>query len=115
MLNIQDKDQAFRILEQLKDIIKNEGISPGNLLELARILHRHHCDINRALKPKEDLKKEKPTPDKNTLYCSFCGKSQFEISKLISAGRVFICDECVDQCCDIIYGDPPDETARRKP
>jgi ATP-dependent Clp protease ATP-binding subunit ClpX len=45
----------------------------------------------------------KPTGDaKNTLYCSFCGKSQHEVRKLIAGPTVFICDECVELCTDII-------------
>jgi ATP-dependent Clp protease ATP-binding subunit ClpX len=39
---------------------------------------------------------------KNTLYCSFCGKSQHEVRKLIAGPTVFICDECVELCKDII-------------
>jgi ATP-dependent Clp protease ATP-binding subunit ClpX len=44
----------------------------------------------------------KPTDAKNTLYCSFCGKSQHEVRKLIAGPTVFICDECVELCTDII-------------
>ena len=40
---------------------------------------------------------------KNTLYCSFCGKSQHEVRKLIAGPTVFICDECVELCTDIIH------------
>ena len=40
---------------------------------------------------------------KNTLYCSFCGKSQHEVRKLIAGPTVFICDECVELCKDIIH------------
>src|SRR6202035_2212416 len=39
---------------------------------------------------------------KNSLYCSFCGKSQHEVRKLIAGPTVFICDECVELCMDII-------------
>ena len=39
---------------------------------------------------------------KNTLYCSFCGKSQHEVKKLIAGPTVFMCDECVELCMDII-------------
>src|SRR6202035_619917 len=39
---------------------------------------------------------------KNSLYCSFCGKSQNEVRKLIAGPTVFICDECVELCMDII-------------
>ena len=42
------------------------------------------------------------TDAKSTLYCSFCGKSQHEVKKLIAGPTVFICDECVDLCNDII-------------
>src|SRR5712671_5482703 len=39
---------------------------------------------------------------KNTLYCSFCGKSQHELSRLIAAPTVHICNECVELCMDIV-------------
>jgi ATP-dependent Clp protease ATP-binding subunit ClpX len=39
---------------------------------------------------------------KNTLYCTFCGKNQHEVRKLIAGPTVFICDECVELCMDII-------------
>jgi ATP-dependent Clp protease ATP-binding subunit ClpX len=42
---------------------------------------------------------------KNTLFCSFCGKSQHEVRKLIAGPTVFICDECVELCKDIIHED----------
>ena len=42
------------------------------------------------------------TDSKGTLYCSFCGKSQHEVRKLIAGPTVFICDECVELCNDII-------------
>ena len=40
--------------------------------------------------------------DDKLLYCSFCGKSQHEVKKLIAGPSVFVCDECVDLCNDII-------------
>ena len=43
---------------------------------------------------------------KNTLYCSFCGKSQHEVRKLIAGPTVFICDKCVELCTDIIRRPP---------
>ncbi|MCB1530446.1 MAG: ATP-dependent Clp protease ATP-binding subunit ClpX [Rhodospirillales bacterium] len=47
-------------------------------------------------------KDEDKTDSKNTLYCSFCGKSQHEVRKLIAGPNVFICNECVELCMDII-------------
>jgi hypothetical protein len=45
-----------------------------------------------------------PSPASSLLHCSFCGKSQREVSKLIAGPTVFICDECVGLCTDIILG-----------
>lgn len=56
-------------------------------------------------------------PDKangeKLLYCSFCGKSQHEVRKLIAGPSVFICDECIDLCNDIIREEiQNDETSK---
>lgn len=48
------------------------------------------------------MSKDKDDENKNTLYCSFCGKSQHEVKKLIAGPNVFICNECVELCVDII-------------
>ncbi len=48
------------------------------------------------------MSKSSGSEAKNTLYCSFCGKSQHEVRKLIAGPTVFICDECVELCMDII-------------
>jgi ATP-dependent Clp protease ATP-binding subunit ClpX len=48
------------------------------------------------------------------LYCSFCGKSQHEVKKLIAGPSVFICDECIELCNDIIRDEVPAEPARVK-
>ncbi|MBV6474927.1 MAG: ATP-dependent Clp protease ATP-binding subunit ClpX [Rhodocyclaceae bacterium] len=45
---------------------------------------------------------DKKTPGEKLLYCSFCGKSQHEVRKLIAGPSVFICDECIELCNDII-------------
>ena len=49
--------------------------------------------------------------NKNILYCSFCGKSQHEVRKLIAGPTVFICDECVELCMDIIKEESKDSFA----
>lgn len=46
--------------------------------------------------------------EKHILYCSFCGKSQDEVRKMIAGPTMFICDECVDLCSDIISESGPD-------
>jgi ATP-dependent Clp protease ATP-binding subunit ClpX len=50
---------------------------------------------------------KKGNPREKTLYCSFCGKSQHEVKKLIAGPSVFICDECIDLCNDIIRDEAP--------
>ena len=62
---------------------------------LVRAPHR-----DRATKMSKD--KDKSKEDEKLLYCSFCGKSQHEVRKLIAGPSVFICDECVELCNDII-------------
>jgi ATP-dependent Clp protease ATP-binding subunit ClpX len=49
-----------------------------------------------------------------TLYCSFCGKSQHEVKKLIAGPSVFICDECIDLCNEIVHDELPSLTAPMK-
>lgn len=53
-----------------------------------------------------------PKRDEDTLRCSFCNKSQREVRKLIAGPAVFICDECVQVCLDIINEDEPADTQR---
>jgi ATP-dependent Clp protease ATP-binding subunit ClpX len=50
---------------------------------------------------------KKGTAGEKTLYCSFCGKSQHEVKKLISGPSVFICDECIELCNDIVKDELP--------
>ena len=52
--------------------------------------------------------------NKNILYCSFCGKSQHEVRKLIAGPTVFICDECVELCMDIIKEESNDSFVRNQ-
>ena len=54
---------------------------------------------------------KKGKDDEKLLYCSFCGKSQNEVRKLIAGPSVYVCDECVELCNDIIR----DETATADP
>ena len=58
---------------------------------------------------------KKSNSSDKTLYCSFCGKSQHEVKKLIAGPSVFICDECIDLCNEIIRDELPPETTARDP
>jgi ATP-dependent Clp protease ATP-binding subunit ClpX len=57
---------------------------------------------------------KKGSSSEKVLYCSFCGKSQHEVKKLIAGPSVFICDECIDLCNDIIRDELPTESAETK-
>ena len=52
--------------------------------------------------------------DKESLFCSFCGKSQKEVKKLIAGPTVFVCDECVELCMDIIKEDSKNHKSKLK-
>jgi ATP-dependent Clp protease ATP-binding subunit ClpX len=55
------------------------------------------------------MAEKKGSSAEKTLYCSFCGKSQHEVKKLIAGPSVFICDECIDLCNDIIRDELPQD------
>ncbi|MFM1906700.1 MAG: hypothetical protein RLZZ591_377 [Pseudomonadota bacterium] len=57
------------------------------------------------------MAEKKGSSGEKTLYCSFCGKSQHEVKKLIAGPSVFICDECIDLCNDIIRDELPQSGA----
>jgi len=54
---------------------------------------------------------KKGASSEKNLYCSFCGKSQHEVKKLIAGPSVFICDECIDLCNEIIRDELPEGDA----
>jgi ATP-dependent Clp protease ATP-binding subunit ClpX len=57
---------------------------------------------------------KKGASGEKVLYCSFCGKSQHEVKKLIAGPSVFICDECIELCNDIIRDEVPADGAGAK-
>ena len=57
------------------------------------------------------MAEKKGASSEKVLYCSFCGKSQHEVKKLIAGPSVFICDECIELCNDIIRDEVPAEGA----
>ena len=59
--------------------------------------------VSRSATPAKGAEQPSDEPTKGpTLYCSFCGKNQHEVSKLIAGPKVCICDECVELCGDIV-------------
>ena len=71
-------------------------------------LFEYHSVINR--KGKRPMAEKKGSSSEKTLYCSFCGKSQHEVKKLIAGPSVFICDECIELCNDIVRDELPQIT-----
>ena len=59
------------------------------------------------------MAEKKGSSSEKTLYCSFCGKSQHEVKKLIAGPSVFVCDECIDLCNEIIRDELPAGDASR--
>ncbi len=59
------------------------------------------------------MAEKKGSSSEKTLYCSFCGKSQHEVKKLIAGPSVFICDECIDLCNEIIRDELPGSEAEK--
>ena len=53
------------------------------------------------------MAEKKGNSSEKNLYCSFCGKSQHEVKKLIAGPSVFVCDECIDLCNEIIRDELP--------
>src|SRR3990167_8542073 len=60
------------------------------------------------------MAEKKGSSSEKTLYCSFCGKSQHEVKKLIAGPSVFICDECIDLCNEVIRDELPSGDAGRE-
>ena len=58
-----------------------------------------------------DDRKTTGNDSEKLLYCSFCGKSQHEVKKLIAGPSVYVCDECVELCNDIILEELEDEAS----
>jgi hypothetical protein len=84
--------------ESLELIAKAFGYENWNILSAKVEAAEPRAGDGRALSPVS-------TPDPaalRTLYCSFCGKSQHDVRKLIAGPSVYICDECVELCLDVI-------------
>src|SRR5262245_7976092 len=82
---------------------KIRGIARYGLLNGALLWSAVTRSVSAAAGRRRDgMSKVGSSDSKNTLYCSFCGKSQHEVRKLIAGPTVFICDECVELCMDII-------------
>ncbi len=88
------------IIARLQSIMYTENLTSNELVQCSRIVRRSNREmINMQLTPGD--KKEDKT-EGETLYCSFCQKSQHSVVKLIAGPGVYICNECVDLCDEIL-------------
>jgi len=90
---LSDKSFTVTHSESLELVAKTFGLDNWNILA---------AKLEAAPRPALQSAEPPSPPDKTTLYCSFCGKSQHVVQKLIAGPTVFICDECVGLCDDII-------------
>src|SRR5262245_25582835 len=111
---MRDFRDAKTMAHALRDALKNRAVETphSECLELiAKVFGYENWNILsakiEAAAPADDERslsvaaQKGPVPPK-TLYCSFCGKSQHEVRKLIAGPDVFICDECVELCTDFV-------------
>jgi hypothetical protein len=118
---MRDYRDAKAMAQTLRDGLKAQSItiSHSNALELiAKTLGCKDWQVL-AAKLEADRSASKPTDQSSgaasatsALRCSFCGKTQYEVAKLIAGPDVYICDACVGLCNDIILGQDPLDYAR---
>ena len=95
---LADKAVSITHSESLEIVSKLFGLDNWNILS-AKITAEPSAVSD---KPRSETNQPEADQLKKTLYCSFCGKSQHEVKKLIAGPAVFICEECVALCDDII-------------
>ena len=112
---MRDFRDAKAMAHALREALKANGSQTTHSQCLELIAKAFGCDDwnilsakIEAARPREigpdalDAGVQEPAPPK-TLYCSFCTKSQHEVKKLIAGPAVYICDECVELCVDIVH------------
>ncbi len=113
---LDDHGHQLKHTESLEVISKLEGADDWNtysahLTKTQKTLGPNPGDTEISSSAPDHPKK----PDENEiLYCSFCGKSQHEVLKLIAGPSVQICDECVDLCNDIITEEMKEQDKENK-
>jgi hypothetical protein len=107
---MRDFRDAKAMAHALRDCLKSRAadISHSECLELiAKEFGFDNWNILAAKIDAAQMRDASESPPDDTLYCSFCGKSQHDVKKLIAGPGVCICDECVELCTDIIREDAP--------
>jgi hypothetical protein len=119
---VRDFRDAKNNMRALRDALKAKAVETTHAEALELIAKAFGYENWNILSAKIEAAAEPPASDERelsvaasrapasppkTLYCSFCGKSQHEVRKLIAGPTVFICDECVALCADIV--EPEDD------
>ena len=106
---MRDFRDAKAMAHSLRDALKAKAIQTTHSESLELIAKAFGYDNWNILSARIDTQNsnaatgpQNQTPQQKLLYCSFCGKSQHEVHKLIAGPAVYICDECVDLCVDIV-------------
>src|SRR5262245_28302373 len=106
---MRDFRDAKTMAHSLRDALKAKAIQTTHSESLELIAKAFGYDNWNILSAKIDTQSssaatgpQNQTPQEKLLYCSFCGKSQHEVHKLIAGPAAYICDECVDLCVDIV-------------
>ena len=108
---MRDFRDAKAMAHSLRDALKGNAIQTTHSESLELIAKAFGYDNWNILSAKIDAAQSRSssatspqnrTPQEKLLFCSFCYKSQHEVQKLIAGPTVFICDECVDLCIDIV-------------
>jgi len=119
MRNFRD---AKTMARTLREALKAKAIETTHAEALELIAKAFGCENWNILSAKIEATEPAPSDERTpsvsaqsapqTLYCSFCGKSQHEVRKLIAGPTAFICDECVDICTDVVEPDDDRELFR---
>jgi ClpX C4-type zinc finger/Glyoxalase superfamily protein len=106
---MRDFRDAKAMAHSLREALKAKAIQTTHSESLELIAKAFGYDNWNILSARIDTQNssaatgpQNQTPQERLLYCSFCGKSQHEVHKLVAGPAVYICDECVDLCVDIV-------------
>lgn len=91
---------AISLLEEIKNVSRDKDVEQ-TLLNLKEKYH----ELRKNMETRKHIFK---SDDKNIIRCSFCGKNQHQVKKLVAGPGVYICEECVDLCCEIFAEEIPE-------
>ncbi|HBE5100082.1 TPA: carboxylate--amine ligase [Escherichia coli] len=94
-----DREKAQRLIERMEALAKEENVNIQKIAECGQIVLRREKDLKQLMSGETS---KTWTSGEETIYCSFCNKSQYEVTKVIAGPSVYICNECVDLYNEVI-------------